>query len=190
MMKTFSMMVCVIAMVTTAFAAETPPDGKSPAPANQETIVVSKAIALRNAIAVVTGFHDEIVGQGASAKAIQMPYDLSADTRWALNDDANALDVLIKNAQSIQKTLTDEAETKNGGPLKMKKEPTFNSNGDITSQGELSDMQVSLNKKIQDLLDSDKPVAKLFRIKRGDLKLGVNAIPGSALSGLSPIIDP
>ena len=163
-------------------------------PASTDTIKVSIAISLANAIAAVTGYHEEIVGQGASAKTIQLPYDLSADTRWALNDDLNALNALIRNAQSIQQTMSQEAETKNGGPLKPKKEATLDASGNVVTPAEPSDAQIKLNKDLQSLMDSNKPVNKLLRIKRSDLKLGTNAIPGVTLSVLTDpatgIVDP
>ena len=155
-----------------------------------ETIQVSKAIALANAIAAVTGTHDEIIGQGASARAVQMPYEMSADTRWALTDDLGALNAVIESAQKKQKATIDAAEKLNGGPLKPKKDAVLNSSGGVVAAAEPSDAQTALNADLQKLMDSDAPVAKLFHIKRNDLKLSDNPIPGMTLDALKPIIDP
>jgi hypothetical protein len=161
-----------------------PPAGET------ETIVVSKAVALANAIAAVTGLHDETVGQGASARPVSMPYNISADTRWALTDDLGALNAVIESVQKKQRATIDAAEKLNGGPLKPKKEAVLNSNGVVVTAAELSDAQIALNADLQKLMDSEVSVAKLFHIKRGDLKLSENPIQGMTLDALRPIIDP
>jgi hypothetical protein len=180
----FAFALCGSAIAYAAQAADNPP------PANTELIVVSKAIALANACAAVTGFHDETVGQGASQRVISAPYSISADTRWALTDNIGALNAVIETTQKVQRQLVADAEAKNGGPLKLKKEAVVDANGNITVPAVPSPEQEALNKELQKVMDSERPVAKLFHIKRADLKLGENPIPGMTLDALKPIVEP
>jgi hypothetical protein len=167
-----------------AQVSDNPPTGQT------EIIQISKAVALANSIAAVTGLHDEVVGQGASAHAVSMPYAISAETRWALTDDLGALNAVIEQAQKKQKATVDAAEKLNGGPLKPKTPAVLNANGVVITPAELSDAQIALNADLQKLADSEVSVAKLFHIKRGDLKLNDNPIPGMTLDAMRPIIDP
>jgi hypothetical protein len=166
-------------------------------PAQTETIQVRKAVALANAIAAVTGLHEEIVGQGANQRSVMMPYSLSADTRWALTDDLSALNAMIETAQKVQKQIVADAEAKapddakdEAGHLKAKKPPVLDAAGKMIADAVPSPEQVALNDELQRIMDSERPVAKLFHVKRADLKLADNPIPGVTLDALKPIIDP
>jgi len=145
---------------------------KSDTPAATEMIVVSKAADLLNALNALGG-HEESFGQGANQRVIMVPYTLSADTLWAVADDITALRKVVVTYQETVKALTDQAAAKNGG--KLSEDPA---------------VAKALADQIQKLFDSERPVAKLFRIKRGDLKLGENKIPPAVLSSLGPILDP
>lgn len=165
---------------------------KPPVGATQ-TIKVSKALDLLNALNAVTGTHEVIVGQGASARVAQVPYDLSSDTLWALTDDINILRRLVETAQADQKHLLAQAEAKNGGPLRPKSEAVYDANHNIISPEVPSDAQVAFNKQVQELMDSEREIPKLFHIKRDDLKKALSGdghFPGLSLASLETIIDP
>lgn len=171
-------------------AAETPPAGKTPIAESTEMIVVSKAVELANALAEITGTHDEVVGKGDNVKVIPTYYDLSGDTIWACTDNIAALNKVIQTAQETQKKLIAKAEQKNGGPLKSAKDAVRDANGNIIAQAEPSPEQIALNEELQKVMDSEHPVAKLFHIKRADLNVGKNHYRGMTLKALLPILDP
>lgn len=174
----------------------------SPTPDNTDMIVVSKAYDLLGAIASLGLQHDEIIGQGQSQKVVAMPFSFSADTLWALADDITALRKVATTYEETRKSLTVQAEAKNGGPLKPKVEAVLDADGKIIKPEVLSDAQKALIDAIQKVYDSERPVAKLFHIKRGDLCLGgksntpdcpkdaANKIAPGIISALSPILDP
>lgn len=180
----------IAAMPSLSFAAQVsdkPPAGQT------ETIKVSKALDLLNALYAITGTHEVVVGQGASARVAQVPYDLSSDTLWALTDDINILRHLIETAQADQKHLLAQAEAHNGGPLRPKSEPVYDANHNIVAPAVQSDAQLELTKQVQDLMDSDREIPKLFHIKRDDLKKALSGdghFPGASLASLEAIIDP
>jgi hypothetical protein len=188
-MRIVTVIVALLALApAAALAAE---KTKTPPPLDTETIVVSRAVELLNALSFVAGYHDRVVGE----KIVSVPFDLGAtpdrgaDVRWALTDDISALRKVVTTAQDIQKQLTQTAEAKAGvGPLQPRAAVT-DAKGNVTEPARLSEAQVELNEQIQKLLDSERPVDRLFRIKREDLKVGVNQFPGPILSALEPILD-
>lgn len=145
---------------------------QSPTPADTEMIVVSKAVDLLNALNQLGG-HEEIVGQGASQRVVTVPYNFNADTLWAIADDITALRKVVVTYQDTVRALTAAAEAKNGGEVK----PEMPAAKTLTAD-------------IQKLFDSERPVAKLFRLKRADLKLGENKVHPGIISSLAPILDP
>lgn len=166
--------------------SDNPPSGQT------EKIKVSKAIDLLDALNAITGIHDVVVGQGASARVAQVPYEMSADTLWALTDDINILRRLVETAQTDQRHLVAQAEAKNGGPLKPKTEAVYD-NGTLTKPAVPSDAQIALNKEIQGLLESERDIPKLFHIKRTDLKAALSGdahFAGPSLASLDLVVDP
>ena len=177
------------AMMFAAATCAAPAAPQSTIPADTETIVVNKAIDLLNALNMLGG-HDEIVGQGASQRVANVPYNFSADTVWAIADDITALRKVVVSYQEAVKAVTAQAEAKNGGPLKPLREAVVNDAGVVVRAEEQSPAQKALAAEIQKMFDSERPVDKLFRIRRGDLKLGENKIPPALISSLTPILDP
>lgn len=158
-----------------------------------QTIKVSKALDLLNALTAIAGTHEVVVGQGGSARVAQIPYDLSSDTIWALTDDINVLRRLVETAQADQKHLIAQAEAKNGGPLHPKSEAVYDANHNVVVPELPSDAQLALNKQVQDLMDSEREIPKLFHVKRDDLKKALSGdghFPGGFLASLEPIVDP
>jgi hypothetical protein len=179
-------LVALTGPVYAAQASDNPPGGQT------EKIKVGKAIDLLTAINAITGLHDVVVGQGASARVAQIPYDLNSDVIWALTDDINILRRLVETAQADQKHLVGQAEAKNGGPLKPKTDAVYD--GTTLIKPEVaSDAQVALNKEIQSLMDSERDIHKLFHIKRSDLAKALSGdshFPGPYLASLEMIVDP
>jgi hypothetical protein len=174
-MRTYRLAILAALIVTPAFAAE-----QSATPPATEMISASDAFQIANALAVVGGNHDVVIGQGASQRAVPTPYDLSSETRWAIADDMTGLRPLLQTVQEVVRTTRAAAEAKHGGSL---------------DACPVDKMDCVASKKVLDedlrkISDTKRPVAKLFHIKRGDLKLNVNAIPIDVLSALAPIIDP
>lgn len=193
-MRSLPAFVFMVALVMVPVAAATAPVSDKPPAGQTETIKVSKAVDLLNAITVITGNHEVIVGQGASAHTAQIPYELNADTLWALKDDISILRHLVEIAQEDQRHLVSQAEAANGGPLKPKTEAVYDANHNMVAPEVPSDAQVALNKKVQELMDSPREINKLFHIKRDDLKKAMSSDQGhpagSILSSLDPILDP
>jgi hypothetical protein len=186
-------MIAGLAPFTAVIAAEQSPTTPVP-PEQTQTIKVSTAFDLLTALNMVTGTHDEVVGQGASQRTIAAPYDLNADTLWALTDDITVIRKFVNTVQDINKSLIGSAEAKNGGvPLQPKTPAVLDAAGNVVTAAVPSDAQLALQKEQNDLYASDRPIDKLFHIKRGDLKnamSGPDHIPGSVISSLSPILDP
>jgi hypothetical protein len=159
-------------------------------PAETETITANEATELFNALVAVGGTHPVTIGQGASQHAVEQAYDLGPETRWALVDDLTAVRAVVVAAQRLFQQARADAESKNGGPLKPLKEAVLDAGGNVVASAVLSAEQKELDKYLKELSEAKRPIAKLFHIKRGDLKLNVNAIPTNILSALAPILDP
>ncbi len=167
-MKINALAVAIALISAPAFAAE-----QSATPPATELISASDAFQIATALTIVGGNHDVVIGQGASQRAVATPYDLSSETRWAIADDLTALRPLLQTVQEVVRTTRAAAEAKNGGELKAG-----------------TPAQTALEEELRKISDTKRPVAKLLHIKRGDLKMSVNAIPIDVLSALAPIIDP
>ena len=167
-----------------------------------DMIVISKAVDLLNALNALGIQHDELVGQGSNQKVIAVPFSFSADTLWAISDNTTALRKVITTYQETIKAMTTQAEAKNGGPLKPAHDAVLDSNGVVVKAEVPSAEQKALTDAIQKVFDGERPVAKLFHIKRGDLCLGgkangpdcpkdaANKIAPGIISSLAPILDP
>ncbi len=156
--------------------------------AAEDQIVVSKAYDLLEALNYIAGTQEQIVGTGANAKTVQAPYSFSGDTVWAISDNIAVLRKLVGTTQDTIKNLTAQAEAKNGGPLKPTT-PAVVENGRVIVTEVPSPEQRALAAAIQALFDSTKPIGKLRRIKRIDLNVGENRIPGRVLASLDIILD-
>lgn len=163
--------------------------------ADNDAIVVSKAVELLNALNYVTGGRERVVGEGAGQKVVWSPFDLgetqarAGDVRWALADDIAILKKFVTTAQGIQRQLTDAAEAKaNQHPLKPVP-ARQDEKGNVIEPEHQSEAQIDLQKQIQDLLDSERPIEKLNKIKRADLKAGENQFPSAVLEALRPVVE-
>jgi hypothetical protein len=154
-------------IVTAAQISDKPPSGPT------ETIQVRKAMDLRNALDHLTGTHDEIIGQGSNQRTVQIPYAFDDDTTWAMVDDIQILQKFLDTAEKVRKSIVAEAESKNGGPLTP----------------DNADAQKALNDRVQELLDSEREIPKLFRIKKSALKPRENHVPGNLIPPLAPILE-
>jgi len=187
-MKRLGLVLLISAVfVTTTVAAEK--TNSLPPPDVTETISVTKAIEMRNALQFLLGIHDTIVGQGSGQKIIQSPYDFNTDALWALIDDKNFIAKFLDTAEEARKALISEAEAKNGGPLQPKAAAVYDANGNMTRAEVPSEAQTALTAKVQELFGSERPITKLFHVKLGDLNLKDNRIPGDTLESLVRIID-
>ena len=198
-MKMLKMLPAILAAALFASTAMAAP--QSATPADTETIVVSKAYDLLNALNAIGVQHEELVGQGPTQKVIAMPYYFSADTLWAIADNVTALRKVATTFEETRRQMQLAAEAKNGGALNPSKDAAMDANGNIAKPEVPSPEQRALAEAIQKLFESERPVAKLFRIKRGDLCLGgksnspdcpkdaANKIPPGVISLLDPILE-
>jgi len=189
--------------VLLAASAATPAAPQSATPADTETITVQKAADLLNALGALGLQHEELVGQGQSQKVIAVPFNFSGDTLWAIQDDIGALRKVVTGYQETVKSMQAAAEAKNGGPLKAAKEAVLGPDGNVTKPEVPSADQKALAAAIEKLFVSERPVSRLFRLKRGDLCMGAKAFPNSpdcpkdaankispgVISSLEPILD-
>jgi hypothetical protein len=161
--------------LSAAQVSSTPPDAKT------ESIVISKAITLRNALVIVTGPHEKVVGQGASQSIARVLYEIDATARWALNDDLNALNAMLGGVDKTLNEMRQKLITDNGGvPLPEKAE-------DQTV--EQKRLLQKFNDDYLELTSSTREVAALFHVRRSDFK---EPIQGDAMSIMlqAGIIDP
>jgi hypothetical protein len=189
-MLRYIVFVSLLVISGASFGAEVPVRTASDVPPGTELIKVATANELLSALNSVTGLHEETVGQGASQTISRVPYNFSTETLWALTDNISVLRKFITTVQETAKARTAQAQAKNGGPLKPKKEAVLDASRNVVQAAELSDAQIELDAELDALMQSEKPVAKLLHIKRSDLNLKENRIPGITLSVLAPIIDP
>jgi hypothetical protein len=170
------------AMAEPALAAEV---SANPPAAQTETITPNRAFELVNALAQITGLHDEVVGQGANQRVSSVPYDLSPDPLWALTDDINILNAFIKDVQVVVKAMRSKAEADNGGPWPGECELPSNNPAALPPSDPKCAAQRSFVQKVTEFDDKERPINKLFRITRKDLKVGApNRIPGPILSAV------
>lgn len=154
---------------------------------DQQQIKVSTAFDLLNALNIVTGNHDKVVGQGTGQRVAAVPYDLSADALWAMTQDIGILRKFVEDVQVVQKNINAQAEAKNGGPV-----------GDAGRDAAGNALpptpaQAALAKRLQELYDSERPIPKLVRIRRQDLQgalSGPEHLPGQVLASIMTIVDP
>ena len=185
------MVFVVVLSISPALAAE--PDAAAIPDKLSEKIVVSKAIDLLGALNAVTGNHDVIVGEGSSAHTTSVPYNLSADTLWVMTDDIKILRSFYETVQETVKKLAAQARAVHPDIDTPKKEAAYDANHNLVSAAVPSDALIELNKKIQELSDSERPIAKLGHIRRADLKPAMSSdahVSGQVLATLLMIVDP
>lgn len=136
-----------------------------PPPAHTELIQVSKAVAMRNALTLLTGVHDVIIGRGDNKSVARVMYEIEPLARDHLNDDIAALNALMEPTQKTINDFIKQATDANGGqPLP-----------DADLSPTQKTIQRTLNGKVQEIMDSMKLVAALVHISRGNLK---EPVPG------------
>lgn len=193
---TLLFLIAIVFLVWTEHPAHSAESSSNPVPPQTEKIVVAKAFDLLNALNIVTGNHDVVVGEGDKAKVVPSPYsfddpkDKPGDTFWALTDDIAALRKVVEKAQAEIRRINQEAVARNGGEaLKPEREAVHDAAGNITVPEMPSKAQLDVQSKIQALMDSEVQVDKLFRVKRSALKIGENRYVGSVIASLRPVID-
>lgn len=165
-----------------AIAAEKSSD---PSAAQTEMITPNRAFELFNALVAITGAHDELAGQGASQHTVAVSYDLSGDTLWALTDDINILQNFVKEVQTVARAMRSKAETDNGGPWPGECELPISNPAALAPSDPKCVAFHGLVKQIAEFNDKARPINKLFRITRKDLKLGApNRIAGGLLASI------
>lgn len=163
-----SIFVAVLASLAAAPLAAAQVSANPPA-AQTEPVQVSKALAIRNALMLLTGVHDVIVGSSNNKSVARMMYDIDAKARDHLNDSIAALNALLEPTQKTINDLVKQATDANGGlPL-----PT----SDLSPKQQA--IQKKMNDAVQEITDSMKPVATLVHISRGDLK---EPVPGEVIA--------
>ena len=158
-----------IALLTFAAALSEPAlsaqASTNPPPAQTELIRVSKAVAMRNALMLLTGVHDVIIGRGDNKNVARVMYEIEPLARDHLNDDIAALNALLEPTQKTLNDFAKQASDSNGGqPLP-----------DADLSPAQKSIQRTLNGKVQEIMDSMKLVAALVHISRGNLK---EPVPG------------
>lgn len=145
------------------------------ASAEQVTLKVDQVIQVANALASLDSGQTKVVKftdqTGATSdKAVQLPYELSGATRWAIARDLGALK---KEVEAFDKARTDVIKQLTNGGSEIKKEETVK-------------MAKYLD-QVNDILQ--KPVkVELQKIKGEDLKLDINPIPSTTLAALEPVL--
>lgn len=182
----------IIAAILGAAISTVNAEPKSDASSSTEMIVVSKAYEAFNGLNAISAMHEELVGVGSAQKVIAVPFQFSPDTIWAMADNTGALRKVIATYEEVRKNLVAAAEAKNGGPLKPKREAVLDANGKTVTPEEPSAEQKALAEEIQKLFDSERPVGKLIRLKRGDLCIGGNTnsptCPKDAANKIQPMV--
>jgi hypothetical protein len=143
----------------------------NPPAAQTESVQVSKAIAMRNALTALTGLHDVIVGSSNNKSVARVMYDIDAKARNYLNDSIAALNAVLEPTQKTINELNQKASADNGGtPLP---------DSDLSPKQKT--IQNKLNDDVQAIMDGAKPVALLVHISRGDIK---EPVPGEIVTPL------
>jgi hypothetical protein len=130
-MRVSALIAAAILAIGAARAAE---HSDNPPPAATEMIAVDKAMDMLGALTLVTGEHEVIVGQGASQHVAKVPYELSADTFWALKDDISALRMTVTASQETIQNMKAQAEAKDGSPLPPPAERELEEQGEAISE--------------------------------------------------------
>jgi len=185
-MKTSLFVVAMISWISFAAAAQV---GSNPPEGEQQQIVVNDASKLLAALTELTALHDSDIGN----KCGKVLYDFGdSDARGSMIADMNILKSFMGNVQEEARLLQTAAEAKNGGPLKTIP-AVLDKDGKLVTPEQLSPIQIELNDKINKLTLTNRPIAKLFRVKMKDLNVGTkehqNPIAGSTISYAAPIID-
>lgn len=174
-------LIAALAALTIAGPLAAAQVSENPPPAKTETITVGKAIALRNALINATGYHDKVVGQGASQSMARVMYDIESTARWALNDDINALTPMLIGIDKTLNEMRAKLVADNGGtPLPDK--------ADDQTLDQRKLLQ-KFNDDFQALQNSSRDVPALFHVRRGDFK---EPLPGEVITAMlqAGIIDP
>jgi len=145
------------------------------ASAEQISLKVDQIIQVANGLAALDSGQTKIVkftdSTGATTdKAIQMPYELSGATRWAV---ARNLGALKREVEAFDKARTDVIKSLTKGGSEIKKE-------DAATMAKYLD-------QVNEILQ--KPVkVEVQLIKAEDFKLDANPIPATVLAAIDPVV--
>jgi hypothetical protein len=132
-------------------------------------LTVGQAWQIINALHALDG-HQEIVHDGDRQSVVTVPYKFGPGFRWALATDWTALQPI---AEAYQKAARAEA-------------------GELSPGGAIKDGTPEAKKfaEADAILQAKEQTVNIVRLKLSEFALEKNDIPISALSALSPIIDP
>ena len=133
--------------------------------ASAASITIGQAIELRAGLTALDGYQKDVPQGDAPAKVIVSPYKLSSDTRWKIFSALTA----------IKPTL----ETFDAARADLQKR--------VKLAGDDKAALAAIDQEAEQLLARKQDV-KLPTLKREELALGGNPIPGSVLVALAPII--
>jgi hypothetical protein len=132
-------------------------------------LTVGQAWQIINALHALDG-HQEIIHDGDRQSVVTVPYKFGPGFRWALATDWTALQPI---AEAYQKAARAEA-------------------GELSPGGAIKDGSPEAKKfaEADAMLQAKEQTVSIVRLKLNEFALDKNDIPISALSALSPIIDP
>lgn len=143
--------------------------------ASAETLKLKleQILPLANALASLDQGQTKIIKQGdAPDKVLQLPYEFSGATRWAI---ARNLGALKREVEAFEKTRADLIKQISGGGAEIKKDEP--------------EKFAKYLAEITPIVESTLKL-ELQRLKPDDLKLDQNPIPASTLVALEPILTP
>jgi hypothetical protein len=149
-----------------------------------EQITPNQAYTLQQALSLLNGVHDQVIGEGSSQKVASEPYDFSPDTIWNLTDDVNIVSAFWRDVQSVIKAMRDKAVADNGGEWPGECDLQQGTAGALLPSDPKCAADRAYTAKVNEFSNKPRPITKLVRISRKDLNLGPNKIPGDILQVL------
>lgn len=139
--------------------------------ADKVKISFQDAIILNNALSALDG-RERVVKDGERERVVSEPYDLGPGLRAAIGKNLTRLKAPVEIYSNAEKGLRNEI-TK-GGVIEIK--------------AGSPEVELFIQKRAE-LLKLEESIEPLIRIKRSELKLEKNPIPGTVLSAMDPILD-
>lgn len=161
-MKTTRLIISIVCLLASVLCAS----------AEQLSLKLDQILSLANALASLDAGQTRIVKQGDAAdKVVQLPYEFSGATRWAI---ARNLGALKREVEAFDKARGDLIKQISGGGTEIKKEN--------------AEQMARYLKEITPVAETPVKV-DLQCLKPDDLKLDVNPIPSTTLVALEPILS-
>lgn len=141
------------------------------ASAESMKLKLADILPLANALASLDAGATKIIKQGdAPDKVVQLPYEFSGATRWAI---ARNLGALKREVEAFEKTRGDLIKQISGGGTEIRKDEPEKLARYLTEITPIAETAVKVD---------------LQRLKPDALKLDLNPIPSSTLVALEPIL--